>query len=67
MTGTLQDIMSTIAVDGVPKCDVYTASAALDRAREEHAANSDARVTIYQWNNRMYAYNPYTDTVDPVY
>lgn len=64
MNAMLKDTKTTIAVDGMPKCDVYTASAAIIRAREEQAAHPDAKITMYQWDNLMYAYNPYTDNVD---
>lgn len=67
MYGLLRDCKSTIAVDGMPRCDVYTALAALDRARSEQAVHPDAKVTIYQWDNTMYVYNSHTDAVDLEY
>lgn len=67
MNDVLKDIKTTIAVDGVPKCDVYTAQAAWDRAREEHEINPAAKVVAYQWDNYMHVYNPDIDGFQPEY
>lgn len=67
MNDALKDIKTTIAVEGVPKCDVYTAQAALDKAREEHEINPTAKVAVYQWDNHSHVYNPDIDGFQPDY
>lgn len=67
MNDILKDIKTTISVDGIPKCDVYTAQAALDRSREEQEINPTARVVAYQWDNHMHVYNSDIDGFQPEY
>ena len=60
----LQDMKTTLAVDGMPKCDVHTAAAALEAARRLNIENPGAKITVYQWNNTHWYYDAATDSIE---